>query len=116
MTCKKKVNKTPVHRLSSFYNVNFNAIHPKIQQDTRRTVPPTNPVVAFSQTVGQATAKLVTAQIFGRFKNPATTGLERPADVSDDAERALRERIQQRRLAQAQPPRGRAWIHVSVIR
>ena len=32
MTCKNKVNKTPVHRLSSFYNDYFNSVHPKIQQ------------------------------------------------------------------------------------
>ena len=38
-----------------------------------------------------------------------TTGRERPAqsaDVTDDAERALRERILQRRLAQTQLPEG----------
>ena len=33
--------------------------------------------------------------------------MARPADISDEAERALRERIQQRQLAQAQPQRGR---------
>ena len=33
--------------------------------------------------------------------------MERPADVSDDAERALREQIQQRRLVQAQSQRSR---------
>ena len=32
MTCKNKVYKTPVHRLSSFYNDIFNSVHPKIQQ------------------------------------------------------------------------------------
>ena len=32
MTCKNKVYKTPVHRLSSIYNDNFNSVHPKIQQ------------------------------------------------------------------------------------
>ena len=35
MTCKNKVNKTPVHRLSSFYNDYFNSVHPKIQQGIR---------------------------------------------------------------------------------
>ena len=76
-------------------------------RDTCGTAPLTDPLAAFSQSVGQATARLVTAQMFGRFKDPVTAGMERPADVSDDAEKALRERIQQRRLAQAQPQRGR---------
>ena len=76
-------------------------------RDTLGTAPLTDPLAAFSQSVGQATARLVTAQMFGRFRDPVTAGLERPADVSDEAERALRERIQQRRLAQAQPQRGR---------
>ena len=68
-------------------------------------------MAAFTQTLGQATAKLVTAQIFGQFKDATTTGWERPAhtaDVSDDAERALQERIQPRQVAQAQPVPGRA--------
>ena len=60
------------------------------------TVTQTDPVAvaAFTASVGQATAKLVSAQIFGRFKDTTTTGRERPAqsaDVTDDAERALRE-------------------------
>ena len=62
--------------------------------DACGTAPLTDPLAAFSQSVGQATARLVTAQMFGRFKDPVTAGLERPADVSDDAERALWERIQ----------------------
>ena len=48
--------------------------------------------------------------MFGRFKDPVTASMERPADVSDDAEKALREWIQQRQLAQAQPQRGRAVV------
>ena len=67
------------------------------------TVTQTDPeaVAAFMASVGQATAKLVSAQIFGQFKDTTTTGRERPAqsvDVTDDAEWALRERIRQRRL------------------
>ena len=65
------------------------------------TVTQTDPaaVAAFTVSMGQATAKLVSAQIFGRFKDNTTTGRERPAqsaDVTDDAERALRERIRKR--------------------
>ena len=73
------------------------------------TVSQTDPVAAFTMSVGQVTAKLVSAQIFGRFQDTTTMGRERPAqsaDVTDDAERALRERILQRRLAQAQLPEG----------
>ena len=36
MTCKNKVYKTPVHRLSSSYNDIFNSVHPKIQQQGLR--------------------------------------------------------------------------------
>ena len=75
-------------------------------RDTCGTAPLTDPLAAFSQSVGQATARLVTAQMFGRFRDPVTTGMERPAEVSDDVEKAIWERIQQRRLAQAQPQRG----------
>ena len=57
--------------------------------------------------MGQAAAELVTTQMFGRFHDPVTTGLPRPAAVSDEAERALRERFHQRRLAQAQNQRSR---------
>ena len=70
--------------------------------DPCRTTPLSDPLAAFSQSVGQATARLVTAQMFGRFQDPATAGMQRPAAVSDDAERPLRERIHQRRLVQAQ--------------
>ena len=73
------------------------------------TVSQTDPVAAFTMSVGQVTAKLVSAQIFGRFRDTMTTGRERPAqsaDVTDDAERALRERILQQQLAQAQLPEG----------
>ena len=67
----------------------------------------TGPLAAFSQSVGEAAAKLVTTQMFGRFHDPATAGLPRPAAVSDEAEKALRERFHQRRLAQAQTQRSR---------
>ena len=67
----------------------------------------TGPLAAFSQSVGEAAAKLVTTQMFGRFQDPATAGLPRPAAVSDEAEKALRERFHQRRLAQAQTQRSR---------
>ena len=53
-----------------------------------------DPVAAFTKSVGQATAQLVSAQLFGQFKDATAPGRERPAqfaDVSDDAERALRE-------------------------
>ena len=56
------------------------------------------------KSVGQATAQLVSVQLFGRFKDTTAPGRERLAqfaEVSDDAERALRERIQQRQLTQA---------------
>ena len=76
-------------------------------QDTCGMAPLTDPLAASSQSVGHATARLVTAQMFGRFQDPITAGLERPADVSDDAERALRERIQQRLLAQVQNQQSR---------
>ena len=67
-----------------------------------------DPVAAFTKSVGQATAQLVSAQLFGRFKDTTAPGRERPAqfaDVSDDAERAFREQIQQRQLTQAQRTR-----------
>ena len=53
-------------------------------------------------------AQLVYTQLFGQFKDATAPGRERPAqfaDVSDDAERALREQIQQRQLTQAQRTR-----------
>ena len=62
-------------------------------------------VAALTKSVGQATAQLVSAQLFGRFKDTTAPGRERLAqfaDVSDDAERALWEQIQQRQLTQAQ--------------
>ena len=67
-----------------------------------------DPVAAFMKSVGQATAQLVSAQLFRQFKDATAPGQERPAqfaDVSDDAERALREQIQQRQLTQAQRTR-----------
>ena len=67
----------------------------------------TDPLAAFSQSVGQAAARLVTTQMFGRFHDPATASLQRPAAVSDEAEKALREWFHQRRLAQAQTQRSR---------
>ena len=66
----------------------------------------TGPLAAFSESVGQAAAKLVTTQVFGQFHDPAAAGLPRPAAVSDEAERALRERFHQRRLAQAKTQRS----------
>ena len=51
-------------------------------------------VAVFTKSVGQATAQLVSAQLFGWFKDATAPGWERPAqfaDVSDDAERALQE-------------------------
>ena len=61
-------------------------------------VPPVDPVTVFTESVGQATAQLFSAQIFGWFKDPTASGQGRPAqsvDVSDDAEKAIRERIRQ---------------------
>ena len=67
-----------------------------------------DPVAAFTKSVEQATAQLVSTQLFGQFKDATAPGQERPAqfaDVSDDAERALQEQIQQRQLTQAQRTR-----------
>ena len=67
-----------------------------------------DPVAAFSDSIGQAAARFVTTQLYGRFRDPVTAGLQRPEAVSDEAEKALRERFHQRRLAQAQNQRQAA--------
>ena len=74
-------------------------------------IPPTNAVAVFSESVGHAAAKLISAQLFRRFQDASTIERERlaqPEAVSDDVEGALWERIRQRRLAQTQALKDQA--------